>query len=123
MFLVEDPQELRIERAAIAKHRKKDASEFVSGGGDGRRGTESCAKTAKVVTPVQSGCDKKWSQPYAIATSMLSVLARSIILCDHFPWLAPPFFRRHHSSVRACVSSSPSTSAADSVALMVELTL
>ena len=50
MFLVEDPQELRVERATIAEHGEKDASEFVSGGGDGRRGTESCAKTAKVVT-------------------------------------------------------------------------
>jgi hypothetical protein len=40
MFLVEGSQQLRIERAAIAEHRKKDASEFVSGSGDGCRGTE-----------------------------------------------------------------------------------
>ena len=50
MFLVEDPQELRIERATITKHGKEDASKFVSGGGNGRRGTESCAKTTKIVT-------------------------------------------------------------------------
>src|SRR6266850_2493160 len=60
MFLVEDPQELRVERATITEHGKEDASEFVSGGGDGRRGTESCAKTTKIVpqrraAAIQSG--------------------------------------------------------------------
>ena len=50
MFFVEDPQELRVERAAITEHGEKDASEFVSGGGDGRRGTKSGTKTAKIVT-------------------------------------------------------------------------
>ena len=49
MFLVEGSQQLRIERAAIAEHRKKDASEFVSGSGDGCRGTEFGTKTAKIV--------------------------------------------------------------------------
>ena len=49
MFLVEASQQLRIERAAIAEHRIKDASEFVSGSGDGCRGTESGTKTTKIV--------------------------------------------------------------------------
>jgi len=48
MFFVEGSQELRVERAAVTEHGKEDASEFVSGGGDGRRGTESGAKTAKI---------------------------------------------------------------------------
>src|SRR4029450_4552588 len=60
MFLVEDPQELRIERATITKHGKEDASKFVSGGGKGGGGAESCAKTAKIVpqrrvAAIQSG--------------------------------------------------------------------
>jgi hypothetical protein len=50
MFFVEDPQELRVERAAVTEHGKKDAGELVSGGGDGCRGTELGAKTAKIVT-------------------------------------------------------------------------
>jgi hypothetical protein len=56
MFLVEDPQELRIERATITKHGKEDASKFVSCGGNGRRGTESCAETTKICanTPLLS---------------------------------------------------------------------
>ena len=60
MFFVEDPQELRVERATITEHGKENASEFVSGGGDGCRGTESGTKTAKIVTQrraaaIQSG--------------------------------------------------------------------
>ena len=58
--MVKDPQELRVERAAVTEHGKEDASEFVSGGGDGCRGTESGTKTAKIVTQrraaaIQSG--------------------------------------------------------------------
>ena len=52
---------MRVERAAITEHGEKDASEFVSGGGDGRRRTELGTKTAKIVTQrrvaaIQSGC-------------------------------------------------------------------
>jgi hypothetical protein len=49
IFFVENAQELRVERAAVTKHGKKDASEFVSGSGDGRRGTEFSTKTAEIV--------------------------------------------------------------------------
>jgi hypothetical protein len=50
MFFVKGSQQLGVERAAVAKHGKEDASEFVRSGGNGRRGTESCAKTTKIVT-------------------------------------------------------------------------
>jgi hypothetical protein len=50
VFLVKGSQQLRVERAAVTEHGKEDASEFVSGGGDGRRGTEFGTKTAKIVT-------------------------------------------------------------------------
>ena len=50
MFLVKDAQEFGLERTAVTKHGKKDAGQFVSGGGDGCRGTESGTKAAKIVT-------------------------------------------------------------------------
>src|SRR5258705_6189604 len=50
MFFVEDPQELRVERATITEHGKENASEFVSSGGDGCPGTESGTETTKIVT-------------------------------------------------------------------------
>ena len=50
VFLVEDPQELRVERATITKHGEEDASKFVSGGGNGRGRTEFGTETAKIVT-------------------------------------------------------------------------
>ena len=60
MFFVEDFQQLRVERTAVTKHAKKDASEFVSSSGNGRRGTEFGTKTAKILTQarvaaIQSG--------------------------------------------------------------------
>src|SRR5258705_2126560 len=50
MFFVEDPQELRVERATITEHGKENASEFVSGGGGCCPGTESGTETTEIVT-------------------------------------------------------------------------
>ena len=62
MSLVEGSQQLWIERAAIAEHGEQDAGEFMSSGGDGRRGTEFGTKTAKIVTQARvaaiEGCRK-----------------------------------------------------------------
>ena len=51
---------MRVERAAVTEHGKENASEFVSGGGDGCRGTESDKKKTNRVTQrraaaIQSG--------------------------------------------------------------------
>ena len=53
----------------------------------------------------------------AIANIVLSILAISIILSNQIIRLVPTFFR-HHNFARVRVSSSPSISAANSVALM-----
>ena len=87
MFFVEDAQQLRVERAAVTEHSEKDAGEFVRGGGDGRRGTESGAKTAKIVT------QREWLRYKVVAAMRKALASRQRTLRVFEERILPPLMR------------------------------